>query len=103
VSDTRKKDNLECNSRGDGGLYPIRWDAPRFWQSHAGQGGVTLGPEQGEPGANFCYVGKILSEPENAALQKRRESLPGLHGTSVKREHFWMDVLKREASPQLFT
>ena len=35
-----RKDNLECNSRGDGGLYswqsgeggryPIRWDASRF-------------------------------------------------------------------------
>ena len=36
----RKKDNLECNSREDGGFivgksgeearYPIRWDASRF-------------------------------------------------------------------------
>jgi hypothetical protein len=26
--------------------------------AHAAQGGVTLGLEQGEPGANFCHLGK---------------------------------------------
>jgi hypothetical protein len=26
--------------------------------AHAAQGGVTLGPEQGELGANFCYLGR---------------------------------------------
>jgi hypothetical protein len=26
-------------------------------QAHAAQGGVTLGPEQGELGANFCHLG----------------------------------------------
>jgi hypothetical protein len=28
-------------------------------KAHAAQGGVTLGPEQGEPGANFCDVGSL--------------------------------------------
>jgi hypothetical protein len=26
---------------------------------HAAQGGVTLGLEQGELGANFCHLGKV--------------------------------------------
>ena len=29
----------------------------RLIRAHAAQGGVTLGPEQGELGANFCYLG----------------------------------------------
>jgi hypothetical protein len=29
----------------------------RLTRAHAAQGGVTLGPEQGEVGANFCYLG----------------------------------------------
>jgi hypothetical protein len=29
----------------------------RLTRAHAAQGGVTLGPEQGELGANFCYLG----------------------------------------------
>ena len=31
--------------------------SPRLTQAHAAQGGVTLGLEQGELGANFCYLG----------------------------------------------
>jgi hypothetical protein len=30
-------------------------------RAHAAQGGVTLGPEQGEPGANFCYLGMMTA------------------------------------------
>jgi len=33
--------------------------SPRLTQAHAAQGGVTLGPEQGELGANFCYLGHL--------------------------------------------
>ena len=29
---------------------------PKLIQAHAAQGGVTLGPEQGELGANFGYL-----------------------------------------------
>jgi hypothetical protein len=29
----------------------------RLTRAHVAQGGVTLGPEQGELGANFCYLG----------------------------------------------
>ena len=32
----------------------------RLIQAHAAQGGVTLGPEQGELGANFCYLGRVI-------------------------------------------
>jgi len=32
---------------------------PRLTQAHPARGGVTLGLEQGEPGANFCDVGKL--------------------------------------------
>jgi hypothetical protein len=32
---------------------------PRLTRAHVAQGGVTLGPEQGELGANFCYLGHI--------------------------------------------
>jgi hypothetical protein len=31
---------------------------PREVRARAAQGGVTLGPEQGELGANFCHLGK---------------------------------------------
>jgi hypothetical protein len=30
---------------------------PRLTRAHAAQGGVTLGPGQGEAGANFCHLG----------------------------------------------
>jgi hypothetical protein len=30
---------------------------PRLTRAHAAQGGITLGPGQGEPGANFCHLG----------------------------------------------
>jgi hypothetical protein len=36
---------------------------PRLTQAHAAQGGVTLGPEQGELGANFCYLGERIFNP----------------------------------------
>ena len=48
------------------GPSPVDQDEPRvsltqssckLMQAHAAQGGVTLGPEQGEPGANFCHLG----------------------------------------------
>jgi hypothetical protein len=31
---------------------------PRLTRAHAAQGGVTLGLEQGEPGAVFCHLGR---------------------------------------------
>jgi hypothetical protein len=35
---------------------------PSFTRAHAAQGGVTLGPEQGEFGASFCYLGKVEAD-----------------------------------------
>jgi hypothetical protein len=37
---------------------------PWFTRAHAAQGGVTLGPEQGDLGANFCYLGSTKIRPE---------------------------------------
>jgi hypothetical protein len=31
-------------------------------RAHAAQGGITLGPEQGEFGASFCYLGKVEAD-----------------------------------------
>ena len=42
---------------------------PRLTQAHPAQGSVTLGPKQGEPGANFCDVGNwqfVVGEVEFA-------------------------------------
>jgi len=52
--------------------------------------------------AIILMLGKILSEPEYYPT-KEAEFITGLHDICVKREQFWMDTLKREASPQLFT
>jgi hypothetical protein len=35
--------------------------SPRLTRAHAAQGGVTLGPEQGELGANFSHLGVFIS------------------------------------------
>src|SRR4051812_42985004 len=37
----------------------VREGSPRLTRA---QGGVTLGPEQGELGANFCHLGHIESD-----------------------------------------
>jgi len=39
--------------QGEPGVSPRQ----RLTRAHAAQGGVTLGLEQGELGANFCYLG----------------------------------------------
>jgi hypothetical protein len=46
---------------------------PRLIRAHAAQGGVTLGPEQGELGANFCYLGGSLRVPHPGDLGDRRK------------------------------
>jgi hypothetical protein len=37
---------------------------------HAAQGGVTLGPEQGELGANFCHLGKFARWPRRGCVHQ---------------------------------
>jgi hypothetical protein len=51
------------NSDAKAGDLPLTKVSPgvsltqRLTGAHAAQGGVTLGPEQGELGANFCHLG----------------------------------------------
>jgi hypothetical protein len=48
---------------GGGGGRPQGEPHSRLTQAHAAQGGVTLGPEQGDLGANFVILAYIIYEP----------------------------------------
>ena len=51
-------------------------------RAHAAQGGVTLGPEQGEPGANFCHVGIRFAGPDMMSEYHGRKLLTPLYAAT---------------------
>jgi hypothetical protein len=52
----------------------------RLTRAYAAQGGVTLGPEQGELGPNFCYLGGVdVSRPIRGQLP-----VPNAFGRTIR-------------------
>jgi hypothetical protein len=64
---------LRAKLRTDNNSDTYPQPQPRLSQAHPAQGSVTLGPEQGEPGANFCYVS--VDAPQGSS-QHRVRRLP---------------------------
>ena len=65
-------------------------NSPRLTRAHAAQGGVTLGPEKGELGANFSHLGMtflVAAMMQPTGFQ--------LHQGKVKQSQYkWWEAMK---------
>ena len=51
------KSHIELKGTGGSIVDKAAKGGDRLTRAHAAQNGVTLGPEHGELGTNFCYLG----------------------------------------------
>jgi hypothetical protein len=51
---------------------------PWLTRAHAAQGGITLGPEQGELEANFCHLGRSRKSAGSSACLLRSSTDYGI-------------------------